>query len=122
MDPYKYMRMTPQRFDHLLSLVGPELVTECRPREPIAPSERLALTLRYLASGDSQRSPMYAYRISCTSISHILRDTSLIIRKKLIPLYLKAPASVKEWKLISDAFYETWNIPHCVGAIDGKHT
>ena len=31
------------------------------------------------------------------------------------------PASEKEWKLISDAFYETWNIPHCVGTIDGKH-
>ena len=82
--------MTPQRFDHLFSLVvGPELVKECRSREPISPSERLALTLRYLASGDSQKSLMYAYRISCTSISRILRDTSLIIWKKLIHLYFR---------------------------------
>ena len=48
------MRLTPQRFDHLLSLVRPELVKECWSPKPIAPSERLALTLRYLASGDSQ--------------------------------------------------------------------
>ena len=47
--------MSPERFDHLLSLVGPlisKLAT--RFRNPISPSERLAVTLRYLATGDSQ--------------------------------------------------------------------
>ena len=47
--------MSPERFDHLFSLVGPlisKLAT--RFRNPISPSERLAVTLRYLATGDSQ--------------------------------------------------------------------
>ena len=41
------MKMSPDRYEHLLSIVGPHL------REPISPSERLTITLRYLASGES---------------------------------------------------------------------
>ena len=49
--------MTPQRFEHLLSLAGPHLQpTTTKTREPISPAERLVLTLRFLASCDSQQS------------------------------------------------------------------
>ena len=27
----------------------------------------------------------------------------------------------QEWKQISNDFEEIWNLPHCIGAIDGKH-
>jgi hypothetical protein len=33
---------------------------------------------------------------------------------------MSVPNSEK-WKAISDAFFEKWNFPNCVGAIDGKH-
>ena len=35
--------------------------------------------------------------------------------------YLKPPSSNEEWKKISNGFCQAWNLPHCVGAIDGKH-
>ena len=50
---YKYFRMTPERFDHLLLLVGPMLTKKSLYREPISAGERLAVTLRFLATGDS---------------------------------------------------------------------
>ena len=51
-----FVRMTPQGFEHLLSLVGPHLQqTTTKMRKPISPAERLVLTLRFLASGDSQQ-------------------------------------------------------------------
>ena len=37
------------------------------------------------------------------------------------PEFLTAPQSNVEWKRISDGFESTWNFPHCIGAIDGKH-
>ena len=50
---FRFVRMTPQRFEHLLSLVGPHLQqTTTKMREPISPAVRLVLTLRFLASGE----------------------------------------------------------------------
>ena len=46
--------MTPERFDNLLLLVGPMLTKKSLSREPISASERLSVTLRFLATGDSQ--------------------------------------------------------------------
>ena len=31
------------------------------------------------------------------------------------------PQTEHEWREIADAFGRTWNFPHCIGAIDGKH-
>ena len=44
--PFRYLRMSPQRLEHLLSLVGP-LITKkhCRSRKAISPGERLVITL-----------------------------------------------------------------------------
>ena len=36
-------------------------------------------------------------------------------------LYLKHPSSKEEWLGISSGFEDSWNFPHCLGAIDGKH-
>ena len=97
---FRYFRMFPERLDHLLSIVGLQLVKDCRSREPISPGERLAVTIRFLASGDSQRSLYYAYRISCTSLSRILSETCQIIWEELSAVYLKPPKSEHEWLAI----------------------
>ena len=49
--------MTPNRFEHLVTLVAPLIEKRTtRFREPISASQRLALTLRFLATGESQQS------------------------------------------------------------------
>ena len=35
--------------------------------------------------------------------------------------HVNPPASVDDWKNISADFNELWNMPHCLGALDGKH-
>ena len=66
-------------------------------REPISPSERLALTLRYLASGESQQFLSFAFRISRTAISNILADTWKKILKTLSDTYFRSPSSEIDW-------------------------
>ena len=39
----------------------------------------------------------------------------------LSELYLSPPSSQTDWQMISTDFEEIWNLPHVVGAIDGKH-
>ena len=56
---FRFVRMTPQRFELLLSLVG-----------PISPAERLVLTLRFLALDDWQKSQS---AINCSRIGRNFR-------------------------------------------------
>ena len=48
---YRCLRMLPERFDHLLSIVGPHITREDNNfRKSIVTNERLAITQRFLAS------------------------------------------------------------------------
>ena len=116
------MRMSPDRFEYLLSLVAP-LITkkDTRMRKAIGPAERLSLTLHYLAYGDSQQSNSFAYRIGRSAVSKIIRETCDAIWAVLHEEYLKPRSSSQEWKEIAHEFQRLWNFPHCVGAINGKH-
>ena len=54
--------MSPDRFDHLLSLVEPAIIKQNNNyRQPISAAEQLCLTIRFLASGDSQQSLSFAF-------------------------------------------------------------
>ena len=114
--------MSPERLEHLLSLVGP-LITKksCRSRDPISPGERLVLTLRYLASGDSQQSQSFNFRIGRSTVCAIIKETCDAIWTALKDLYVKPPQKEEDWKQIAEEFEEEWNFPHCLRAIDGKH-
>ena len=90
-------------------------------RKAISADERLTLTLRYLASGEMQESLSFLYRISRTSVSDIIFEVCIAIWDILQEKYLPSPNSEQEWQHISVQFEEQWNLPHCIGAIDGKH-
>lgn len=31
------------------------------------------------------------------------------------------PSDVHDWRLVAENFYDKWNFPNCIGAVDGKH-
>jgi len=51
MSHFRFMRMSPDRFSHLAGLLTPYLQKQSITREPLSVKERLAITLRYLATG-----------------------------------------------------------------------
>ena len=119
---YRYFHLSPERFDHLLSMVGPAITrnhTNCR--QPISAGERLAITLRYLVTGDSMQTISFNYRVGHSTVCGIIGSTCDALWETLSPEYLRSPASKLEWKRVSEGFNKTWNLPHCVGSIDGKH-
>ena len=120
---YRYFHMSPQRFDHLLSLVGPLVKPQdTRYREAIPPNERLAVTLRYLVTGDSMQTISFSYCVGLSTVCGIIDTTCDALWTALYSQYISRPSTPSEWKRISKGFKEIWNFPHCVGAIDGKHT
>ena len=114
--------MSPDRFDHLLGLVTP-LITkkDARFRKAIPACERLALTLRFLATGESQISLSFQFKIGRATVSKFLAETSVAISKVSFEEYMDAPSTLEECKHIADSFEDIWNMPHVIGAIDGKH-
>ena len=119
---FRYLRMSPERFSHLLSLFQERIEKrDTQFRKSISAEERLVLTLRFLASGQSQQSLSFSFRVGRTSVSRIVAETCEAIYLSLKDTYLKRPETASEWEKISDKFEEVWNFPHVLGAIDGKH-
>ena len=54
-------------------------------------------------------------------MSHIIQETLNAIWKALKDKYVSPPKSATDWKNISRDFESVWHLPHCIGAIDGKH-
>ena len=114
--------MLPATFDDLLRLVGPSLTKErSHFREPLSPGLRLAVALRYLATGESQASLSFNYRLGRSTVCKILDEVLNKIWVTLSPIAVACPSSPDEWIRISRDFWNLWGFPLCLGAIDGKH-
>ncbi|CAB3993019.1 Hypothetical predicted protein [Paramuricea clavata] len=120
---FRCFRMVPATFEKLLSWVSPYIQKKTtKMREPVSPSERLSVTLRYLVTGDEQTSIAASYRISPSTIGRIIGETCQVLWQVLIEKgYLTAPKTKEHWKKIAREFETRWNFPHALGAIDGKH-
>lgn len=71
-----FFRMSPELFDDLLDKVSPIIIKkDTNFRKAISPETRLAITIRYLASGDSYRSLMLLFRVPHNTISGIVAQT-----------------------------------------------
>lgn len=51
----------------------------------------------------------------------IIPEVCNAIWEVLQPTYLTCPEEEEKWLKIADDFYNIWNFPNCIGAIDGKH-
>ena len=71
--------------------------------------EKLAITLRFLATGESYKSLWYRFRISDSAISLFAKpvcDAIYYVPKKK---YLKMPSTEAEWKDIANKTFQRWH-------------
>ena len=89
-DFQNYLRMDYDIYNELLKLISPLIVKQdTNFRDAITPHERLAATLRYLATGRSFEDLKFSTRISAQSLGHIIPETCRAIYETLAPQYLK---------------------------------
>lgn len=117
-----YTRMQEDVWSELLLLVTPLIQKkDTVMREAILPRDRLSVTLRYLATGNTFQDLSYTTRIAANTISKIVHETLEAIITVLEPKVMTFPSTVEEWDFIAHKFEIIWNFPHCIGSLDGKH-
>ena len=117
-----YMRMTPEFFEMIKARLEPRLARQATNyRAPISVGEKLALTIRYLATGESYTSLSCQFRVGRSTISKFLPEVCRAIQDEFTKEYLRCPTTPDEWKELETKFRIRWNVPHTLGALDGKH-
>ncbi|XP_049304029.1 putative nuclease HARBI1 [Bactrocera dorsalis] len=116
-----YVRMSKETFDELLAKVAPLIKKNYTiMRKAIPVHHRLALTLRFLASGNSFEDLKFLTAIAPQTIGGIVFETCEAIIE-VLKTNIALPSSEEDWKKEANAFYQRWNFPNCIGAMDGKH-
>ena len=75
---------------------------------------------RFLITGASQVHLSFSFRVCHSTVGKVLRETSQVLWDCLRPTVLPVP-TVAVWEKIALDFCSIWQLPNCVGALDGKH-
>ena len=98
------MRMTPEFFEMIKTRLEPRLARQATNyRAPISVGEKLALTIRYLATGESYTSLSCQFRVGRSTISKFLPEVCRAIQDEFTREYLRCLTtplllSGKNWK------------------------
>ena len=82
---------------------------------------KLAITLRFLATGESYQSLSYQFLVGRSSISKFVPKVCRAIQDEFLREYVRCPTTPDAWKEVEREFRVRWHVPHAIGALDGKH-
>ena len=115
------MRMPAGMFDELLQRLTPRITKKTTNwRSPLEPGLKVAITLRHLASGSRYHDMQYAWRVPHNTISIVVREVCEAIIEEYLDEQLSPPTTEQGWLQLANDWYERWNFPHAIVAIDGK--
>ena len=74
----------------------------------------------FLATGDSYTGLKARFRLGCSSVHKVIKDTCdalwIVLKDDVLPKLTE-----DKWKEIEVGFRNKWQFPNCIGAMDGKH-
>jgi len=73
-----------------------------------------------LGTGDSYQTIAFSFRLGHSTVQSIVLEVCSAIIFTLKDEYIPIPGE-EDWKRIAKEFWEIWNFPNCIGALDGKH-
>ena len=90
-------------------------------RSPVDVPKQVALTLYYLSDEGHLRKTANAFGLSRSCVSVVVRRVTDAISRYLGPRYIKLPLTEDAVKEKIAGFYNAFNVPQYLGAIDGTH-
>ena len=121
-DYVNYLRMEPAMFHELLTRLSPRLTKEdTKFRKALSAGLKLAVTLRYFATGMTFHDLSYDFRVPHNSISMLVKEVCEAIIEVYSDEVLVTPRTPEAWLEVAQQYHQLWNFPHTLGALDGKH-
>ena len=117
-----FIRFPPELFQELVNTVGPIIQRKDTFFRRALPSGlKIAITLRYLATGNSYTDIHYGFRLGINSVCLAVPEVCQALLDVYADEYMACPIEENEWRKHAEDFSRRWNFPHCCGAVDGKH-
>ncbi|XP_052720345.1 uncharacterized protein LOC128191988 [Crassostrea angulata] len=116
-----HVRMPPAMFYELLQRITPRIQKSERYGRPLEPGLKLAITLRYIVTGNSYKSLQYSFRVAHNTIALLIPEVCQAMIDEYQNEVFAFPTNQEEWREVAQKFGEIWNFYHTCGALDGKH-
>ena len=100
---HNFVRVPPAMFNEILTrLEGRIQVGRTNFRKSHPPGLRLAITMRFLASGEMFISMHYSWRVGRSTITKIVRQVVRAIIQEYAAEVIRFPRTAAEWKAVAD--------------------
>ena len=100
-----FLRMDPGMFHKIVARISHRIQRkDTWYRQALPAGLKLAITLRYLASGDSYHSLMYGFRVSHSTISLFIPKVCEAIVAEYAEEVVQTDTTPEEWKRVSGQF------------------
>ena len=83
-----------------------------RYRRPLEPGLKIAITLRYLATGDSFQYMEFNWRTAHNTIGKFIPEVCDVIVEEYASEVFRTPTTTDGWQEIAKGFQDKWNFPH----------
>ena len=77
--------------------------------------------MRHLATGATDAELGYNFRVGKETIQKFVPDVARAIVNEFAAEVTSLPKTNEGWLEVAGDFEARWNLPHCLGAFDGKH-
>lgn len=112
-------RLDKHSIEELSNLITPFLVLSVYNNRAVPAVIQLCITLRYLATGDMQRSVGDVFNVSQAAVSNIVRSVTTAIAR-ISQNYIFMPRGDESRRIMGSIFHK-YQLPKVIGLIDGTH-
>uniref|UniRef100_A0A1B0B171 DDE Tnp4 domain-containing protein n=1 Tax=Glossina palpalis gambiensis TaxID=67801 RepID=A0A1B0B171_9MUSC len=112
-----FFNITERQFRYLVNVLAP-VVTKMEPQRKkkfFSAEERIAITLKYLATGEVHSCRNYCFRASKSVIIKMIADICQKMHELLKDKYLSPPKSEEQWLSVADEIQRKHSISNCLG-------
>ena len=107
-----FLRVEPELYEELVERVSHRIwKQDTAYRQSLRPELKVAITMRYLASGDSYHSLMYAFRVPHNTISKFIPEVCEAITQEYSSEVIACPTKSEEWESYCWPILSTLELP-----------